>query len=75
VKFAIILSCLISASLIGAYSIVMSQVKAMESFYGNMDKYVSESLSTSNSIEHPYTPQPLTDMSQPIKNNTSFLGN
>ena len=71
-KLAILFSCLLSAGLISAYSVVMSQVKAMESFYGNMDKYVAESLSTDNSVENPYTPQPLKDMSQPIKDNESL---
>jgi hypothetical protein len=66
VKFAIIFSCLIGAGTISAYNIVMSQLKSMENFYGNMDKYVSESMSTNNSVENPYTPQPLKDMSQPL---------
>jgi type III secretory pathway component EscR len=66
VKIAIILSCFISAGIISAYHVVMSQVKSMENFYGNMDKYVSESMSPDNSVDKPYTPKPLKDMTQPL---------
>jgi hypothetical protein len=68
VKFAIIFSCFISAGIISAYNVVMGQVKSMEDFYGNMDKYVSESMSANNAVQNPYTPQPLKHMSQPLNN-------
>jgi hypothetical protein len=66
VRFAIIFSCFLSVATISVYSIVMNQITAMEDFYGNMDKYASESLNTNNSVENPYAPQPLKDMSQPL---------
>jgi hypothetical protein len=49
------------------YTIVMSQVREMENFYSNMDKYVSESMSSQNTADNPYQPQPLENMSQPTK--------
>jgi hypothetical protein len=67
VKIAILVSCFISAGLISMYTIVMSQVREMENFYSNMDKYVSESMSSQNTVDNPYQPQPLQNMSQPTK--------
>jgi hypothetical protein len=67
VKIAILVSCFISAGLISMYTIVMSQVREMENFYSNMDKYVSESMSSQNTADNPYQPQPLENMSQPTK--------
>jgi hypothetical protein len=67
VKIAILVSCIISAGLISMYTIVMSQVREMENFYSNMDKYVSESMSSQNTVDNPYQPQPLQNMSQPTK--------
>jgi hypothetical protein len=67
VKIAILVSFFISAGLISMYTIVMSQVREMENFYSNMDKYVSESMSSQNTADNPYQPQPLENMSQPTK--------
>jgi hypothetical protein len=68
VKFAIILSCFLGAGLIGSYSIVMSQVKDLENFYGNIDQYAQTAVSSNSSVNSPYIPQPLIDASQPLKN-------
>jgi hypothetical protein len=68
VKFAILLSCFFGAGLITSYSIVMNQVKDLEDFYGHMDQYAQTAVSKNNSVENPYIPQPLTNVSQPLKN-------
>jgi hypothetical protein len=68
VKLAIILSCFISAGFISMYSVVLGQVQQMENFYSNMDKYVSDSMSSQNTVANPYQPQPLQNMSHPTKN-------
>jgi hypothetical protein len=68
VKIAILVSCFISAGFISMYSIVMAQVREMENFYSNMDQYVSESMTSQNTVDHPYQPQPLQKMYQPTKN-------
>jgi hypothetical protein len=52
--------------MISAYSVVMGQIKNLEDFYGNMDKYANSAMSNQNSVENPYAPQPLKDMSQPL---------
>jgi hypothetical protein len=67
VKIAILVSCFISAGLISMYSIVMAQVREMENFYSNMDQYVSESMTSQNTVDNPYQPQPLQNMSHPTK--------
>jgi hypothetical protein len=71
VKLAIIFSCFITAAMIGMYSVVMGQIKNLENFYGNMDKYTTNAMTSQNSTENPYIPNPIKDVSQPLKN-TSF---
>jgi len=68
VKFAILLSCFFSAGLIAVYSTVMNQVKDLENFYANIDQYAQNAVSSKNSVENPYVPQPLIDVSQPLNN-------
>jgi predicted PurR-regulated permease PerM len=68
VKFAIVFSCLISVFFLTVYSVVMTQIKDMEDFYGHMDQNVSAALSNQNTPEHPYVPQSLKQASNPIQN-------
>jgi hypothetical protein len=68
VKTAIILSCIISAFFITAYSVVMGQIKNLEDFYGNIGNYASNAVSSQNSPDNPYIPKPIKEVSQPLKN-------
>jgi hypothetical protein len=68
VKTAIILSCLISAFFMGLYSVVMGQIKNLENFYGNIGQYSTNAVNIQSNPGHPYIPQPIKDVSQPLKN-------
>gem|GEM_PF-5157085 len=46
----------------------MNQVKDLENFYANIDQYAQNAVSSKNSVENPYVPQPLIDVSQPLNN-------
>jgi hypothetical protein len=59
-----------TSGMIYAYNIVMTQVNSMEDFYGHLDKYVSESMSPTNSVDNPYIPKPISEMRQPVQNTT-----
>jgi hypothetical protein len=70
VKIAILFSCIISAGFIAMYSVVMAQVRDLESFYGNLDQYAQTATTSNNPVGSPYVPQPLVNVSQPLKNST-----
>jgi hypothetical protein len=67
VKLAIIFSCFIGAGIISSYNIVMGQVKDLENFYSHIDDYAQTAVTGNNTIDNPYVPKPLQDVSQPLK--------
>jgi hypothetical protein len=67
VKLAIIFSCFIGAGIITSYNIVMGQVKDLENFYSHIDEYAQTAVTSNNTVDNPYVPQPLQDVSQPLK--------
>jgi hypothetical protein len=70
VKAAIILSCFISAGFIAMSNVVMGQIKNLEEFYGNIGQYSTNAVNIQNNPNNPYIPQPIKNVSQPIKNST-----
>jgi hypothetical protein len=67
VKAAIILSCFICAGFIAMSNVVMGQIKNLEDFYGNVDQYSTNAVNISSNPGHPYIPQPIKDVTQPLK--------